>query len=27
LKTNLLNVIQNKPELHHKLGLDDSHDK
>lgn len=27
LKTNLFNVIQNKPELHYKLGLDDSHDK
>lgn len=27
LKTNLLNVIQNKPELHYKLGLDDTHDK
>lgn len=27
LKTNLLNVIQNKPELHYKLGLDDGHDK
>lgn len=27
LKTNLFNVIQNKPELHYKLGLDDTHDE